>query len=240
VTFANLREREVYEVPQGWERTPGASISTDGLFVLCGEANSGNSRLRMVRISRGVAQTVVQVPWVLTDPVMRPRRAQVMYRRGDQALWLVNADGQQNRQLKLADGRVGPARWSPDGRSIVYLNIPDDSTQLRSLREITPDANQDKLVARTSQFAHFGMNSDTSVFVGASLNRASPTILILLRLTRRELTLAEHKASDASLVAPVFSPDSQRIFFTSDRHGKPAIYRIQVEKFVEKTESETP
>jgi oligogalacturonide lyase len=72
--------------------------------------------------------------------------------------------------------------------------------------------------------------------VGASRNAASPTILILLRGTRRELTLCEHKASHPETVAPVFAPDSQRIYFQSDRDGKPAIYCVHVEKLVEKTE----
>jgi len=94
-------------------------------------------------------------------------------------------------------------------------------------------------VARTSQFAHFGCNTNTSVFVGASQNRAAPHILILLRLTRRELSLCEHRASNPAMVAPIFSADSQQIFFESDRDGKPAIYRIHVEKLVEETEPES-
>jgi oligogalacturonide lyase len=36
-------------------------------------------------------------------------------------------------------------------------------------------------------------------------------------------------------VAPIFSPSSQRVFFQSDRHGKPAIYSMSVEKLVEQT-----
>jgi len=55
-------------------------------------------------------------------------------------------------------------------------------------------------------------------------------------VTRRELTLCEHHASDPAMVSPVFSPDSQSIFFASDRHGKSAIYRVHVEKFVEETD----
>ena len=66
----------------------------------------------------------------------------------------------------------------------------------------------------------------------------SPTLLLLLRMTRRELTLCEHKASKAEMVAPRFSPDSQRVYFQTDRHGKPAIYDMHVEKLVEKTETE--
>jgi oligogalacturonide lyase len=40
-------------------------------------------------------------------------------------------------------------------------------------------------------------------------------------------------------VAPIFSHDSQKIFFLSDKDGKPAIYRVQVDRLVEKTEPET-
>jgi oligogalacturonide lyase len=141
--------------------------------------------------------------------------------------------------LKLAGGIVGPARWAPDGKTVLYLNFPEDKTQLNTIREHTPDENLDKLVAKTSQFVHFGCNSDTSVFVGSSRNKAAPYILILLRVTRRELTLCEHRASDPAMAVPTFSPDSRKVFFVSDKQGKPAIYRVQVERFVEPTETET-
>jgi len=176
---------------------------------------------------------------VVSDPMARPRRTQVLYRQGSSALWLVNFDGQQNRKLKLASGILGPARWASDGKTILYLRFPEEKTQLNTIREHTPDANQDQLVAKTSQFVHFDANRDTSVFVGASRNKASPHILILLRTTQRELTLCEHRATDPAAVAPIFSLDSQQIYFQSDKQGKPAIYRVHVERFVEATEPET-
>jgi oligogalacturonide lyase len=185
------------------------------------------------------AATVVETAFPASYPVPRPKRAQILYRQGDEALWLVNLDGAQNRRLKIAtDGKIGPAFWAPNGRTILYLHIPDDKTKLVAIREHTPDENADKLISATSQFAHFGANSDASVFVGASRNKASPHILILLRVTRRELTLCEHRSSDPFSVAPHFSPDSQQVFFQSDRDGKPALYRVQVERFVEKTETD--
>ena len=97
---------------------------------------------------------------------------------------------------------------------------------------------QDKLVAPTSQFVSFGRNADGSVFVGASGSLASPYVLVLVRSVRRELTLCEHKSSDPALVAPIFSPTSQRIYFQSDRHGKAAIYSVVLDKFLEKTETD--
>jgi oligogalacturonide lyase len=238
-SLATLHERELYQVPDGWERCPGMSVGPDGTHATFAERQGDASRLRMVPFVPGPARTVLEAPFAMADPINRPMRAQIAYRQADEALWLVNADGQQNHKLKLAEGHVGPANWAPDGKTLLYLNFPEDTKQLNALREQTPDTNTDKLVAKTSQFIQFGSNRDTTVFVGASRNVASPHILILLRVTHRELTLCEHKASHPETVNPIFSPDSQRIFFQSDRHGKPAIYCMPVQKFVEKTEADT-
>jgi oligogalacturonide lyase len=93
-------------------------------------------------------------------------------------------------------------------------------------------------VANTSQFVGFGGNGDSSVFVGASGSKASPYVLLLVRAVKRELTLCEHHSSDPAQVNPVFSPNSQRIVFQSDRDGKMAIYAMVVDRLVEQTETE--
>jgi oligogalacturonide lyase len=237
VNLSNLRERELYQIADGWERCPGMSIGPDGTHATFAERRGDASRLRMVSLAQGAARTVIEAPFALSDPIPRPMRAQILYRQADEALWLVNSDGTQNHKVKLAPGRVGPANWAPDGKTVLYLNFPAEAIQLNTIRESTPDTNTEKLVGKTSQFVHFGFNRDTSVFVGASRNGGSPTVLLFLRVTRREFTICEHKASHPETVAPVFSPDSQRVYFQSDRHGKPAIYCMHVEKLVEKTES---
>ena len=238
-SLSTFRERELYQVPEGWERCAGLSVGPDGTHATFAEKKGEGSRLRMVSLAQGAPRTVVEAPFAMADPLPRPLRAQILYRQGDEALWMVNLDGQQNRKLKLAAGRNVGANWNLDGKTLLYLNLPDDKRQLNAIRDLTPDTNTDKLVAKTSQYASFNCNRDSSVFVGASANASSPTVLILLRLTRRELTLCEHKASQPALCAPQFSPDSQRIYFQSDRDGKPALYCIHVEKLVEKTEAET-
>jgi oligogalacturonide lyase len=161
----------------------------------------------------------------------------VLYRRAG-GIFLANFDGKQNYRLKLADGEVRSTVWSPDGRSVLYLNVPTDPTKLVNIREFVPDTNQDKGVADTTQFAAFNRNADASVFAGASGSKASPYVLLLVRVVKRELTLCEHRASDPAMVAPLFSPNSQQVFFASDLHGKPAIYRIDVEKLVAETRDE--
>ena len=163
----------------------------------------------------------------------------MLYRRAG-GVWLANVDGKQNYRLRLADGQALAATWSPDGRSVLYLNVPPDTHKLRNIREFTPDTNEDKAISDTTQYACFERNADGSVFVGASGSKASPHVLLLVRAVRREFTLCEHRASDPAMVSPIFSPNSQNVFFVSDQHGKPAIYRIAVDKLVESTEENPP
>ena len=231
--------RALYQIPDGWERCPGLCVGPDGTHATFAERKGDASRLRMVTLAQGTPQTVVEVPFAMSHPIARPMRAQTLFRQGDEALWMVNTDGAQKRQLKLAAGMVGPANWTADGKTLLYLNFPADPMQITTIRESIPDTNADSLVAKTSQYAQFGFNQPATVFVGACRSAASPTILIMLRLTRRELTLCEHKASHPEMTAPRFAPDSQRIYFQSDRDGKPAIYCSHVEKFLEKTDTET-
>jgi len=238
MTTFGLKERELYRMPEGWQRAHGMTVGPDGTHVTLIETRAGTSRMRMISLVTGVARTVLESQTAMTDPQPRPYRAQVMYRDADHAVWLVNQDGQQNRVLKLAAGTVGPAIWSPDGRTILYLLAPEDRRQLHMIREFTPDGNTDKLIAKTSQFASFAANKDTSVFAGASENKGSPLVLLLLRATGDERTLCEHRAGDPSAVTPRFSPDSQRLYFQSDREGKSAIYSMHIEKLVEKTAGE--
>jgi oligogalacturonide lyase len=234
--LSNMRAREVYRVPEGFESGPGSSVTDDGQYAAVIEKKGSLYRLQLIQTAKGAATKLFEGDEELRDPIIRPRRASVLYRRGG-AVWLANFDGQQNYRLRLAEGETGPAMWSPDGRSVLYLSYPEDKHKLHSLREFKPDTNEDKLVANTSQFVNFGCNADATVFVGASESKASPYVLLLVRAVKRELTLAEHKASDPRTVAPVFSPNSQRVYYGSDEHGKMAIYSMAVEKLVEETEA---
>src|SRR5579863_4932548 len=236
VSLASSRVREVYRIPEGFEAGAGMSVAEDGQYAALIEKKGTNHRLRLIRMQDGMATTLAEAAEPMGDPIPRPRRASVLYRRA-QGLWLANYDAQQNYGFRLADGEAGPATWSPDGRSVFYLNYPADAHLLHNLREFTPDTNEDKPVADTTQFIGFERNPDASMFVGASGSKASPYVLLLARTVKREFTLCEHRASDPAMVAPIFAPNSQHVYFVSDRHGKPAIYSMAVEKLVSETDS---
>lgn len=232
--FTGTRSADVYTLPDANPRK-GFALTDDGLYAAFGIETASDRRLQLLDLARRTVATLTQQKADVADPLFRPHRAQLLYRRAG-ALRLVDFTGHNDRPLKPAEGgELGPAHWSPTGRTLFYLHFPGPH-DLNTIRELTPDENADKLVSKTSQFVQFGVNGDASVFVGASRSAGSPYVLLLLKVTRRELTLCEHRASDPVAVSPVFSPDSQRIFFQSDREGKSAIYRIRVEKFVEETD----
>ena len=233
--LANLRAKSVYEAPDGAE-IRSVSVAEDGTTAMVVESARGVWRLRTIRLVGSGPTGIIESPVAIVDPIPRPRRAGILYRRGGE-LWLASYDGTQNYKLRVAAGGVGPAIWSADGRTVLYLSFPETGKKLNSIREFDPDANEDKTVADTSQYVHFGRNTDASVFAGASSSKASPYILLLVRSVKRELAICEHRSSDPTQVAPVFSPNSQRLFFHSDRHGKLAIYTVRVERLVEETDS---
>jgi oligogalacturonide lyase len=246
VNLGNGKVMEVYRIPEGFEQGSGMSLAEDGLYAALIEQKRAEKqrsawRLRLVRMADGKVTTLAESSGAeadgeMRDPIIRPRRASVLYSKGG-GLWLANYDGQQNYRLRVAEGETGPANWGPDGRSVLYLNYPADLRRLHNIREFIPDTNEDAAVADTTQFVAFERNGDASVFTGASGSKASPHVLLLVRAVKRELTLCEHRASDPRMVSPIFSPNSQNVFFGSDQHGKPAIYSIAVEKFVSETDS---
>jgi oligogalacturonide lyase len=225
-TFAAARQ--VYKPTDGYEPTGSIHITADSLYAAFVEKRAAAHRLRLVNMRTSAATTLAEADEEISAPVTRPKRASVLYLRAGGA-YLANFDGKQNYRLRLSDARVMQAAWSPDGRSVLYL------TTAGALREFVPDTNEDRPVADTSQFAAFGRNSDASVFVGAGGSKVSPYVMLLVRAVKRELTLCEHRATDPARVTPLFSPNSQQVFFNSDLHGKPAIYRMDVEKLVEAT-----
>lgn len=238
-SFPALKLRVVYKVPDGFDKLPGATYSDDGRYAAFIEKSALGHRLRLLHLQSGEAATLLESSGDLSEPLIRPRDPSLMYRSGGE-LWSIRFNGKENRRLPLAEGETPQAQWAADGHAVEYLNRPADPRRLTALREWTPGAGAgpgaDTKIADTSQFVRFHANADASVYVGASGSKASPYLLLLIRAARRELAVAEHRASDPTLVAPVFAPNSQFVVFVSDRHGKPAIYWIAVDKLVSETD----
>lgn len=231
------RPREVYRLDDGWQALQ-MGVSEDDLNAAVVEKKAAQYRLRLVGLMKGDAVTLAESAEPFSDPQPRPKRASVLYRRGDSALFVGNYDRQMTQRLKTLDGaKLFSPQWSQDGRDVLYaaLTTTENGNRAGQIREIVADTNQDSLVAKTTQFVSFARNADGTVIVGASGSKAQPYVLLLVRSVKRELALCEHKTADATTVSPLFSANSQRILFQSDMHGKPAIYSMAVDKLVEET-----
>ena len=227
--------RDVYQTVNAVE--PGIAITDDGLFAFITERIDKRWRIVQVPLlAKASPKTLVEADQPLGGLKPRPRRASLLYLR-EGGLHLVTYEG-QTKPLKT-EGRVSQLEWQPDGRTAIYLTRSNDERPQATLRETEPDPNTDRHYCRTSQFAHFARNIDGSVFVGLSGSVASPLMLLLLRITRREFPLCEHRSKGTPAAPPVFTPNSQRVVFQGDREGKPALYTIVLDKLVEKTEEAT-
>ncbi len=233
VKLSNFKEKEIYRVPEGW-RGREFSLAPDGSYGLAVEMREGAWRLRMIPIAKGAPSTLLASPDPLALPLASPAGGAILYRKGNALRWM-RAGGADDRTLALAPGRTGPAFWSPDGSSVLYLNFPEEKGKLNAIRELNLADGTDRMISVTTQYIHFTPNADASVFAGASGSPASPYVLLLLRATRRELTICEHRAAEPVRVTTVFSPDSQSVLFQSDRHGKLALYLASVASLVERT-----
>ena len=235
VAASGSRVRTIYEIENGWERTAGFTLTEDGNHALIGERQGDKRRIRLVPTRRGAATNVIEIDEDITFIRHRPRRASLLYGRPD-SLWLVDYTGENHRKLRTPAGTPVQALWASDGKAFSYLRIPESETELHEMREHVPDSNEDKRLAPTSQFITFSRNADASVFAGVSRNKASPYILLLLRVARRELTVAEHRARDPHDVTVLFTPNSRLLLWHTNREGKSAVYAFAVEKFIEETE----
>ncbi|MGC8884429.1 MAG: TolB family protein [Bryobacteraceae bacterium] len=235
VTLNNLRPRELAAISPGAEVPGPLAPSPDGTALYFAEKAPPGWRLRRLALPRGAPATVLESSEPILSPSPNPRRAMLLWRTPKGTLEVAAQDGGLRRRVETPPGRVLEAAWSPDGQALIYLHEPEGPNPRIAIREQMLDSREDRFVAPTTQFGRFSPNANTSVFVGASRSAASPLILLLLRINRRELPLCEHKASDPAITSPIFTPDSQRILFVSDRLGKPAIFLVNVEKLIEKT-----
>jgi oligogalacturonide lyase len=201
-------------------------IAQEGGFFL---VRKGKLEQRTGSRALVLAEDVVSECWV------RPGGAGCLFARetsdGQREFWYAAGHA---AAIRLASGRISNPFWAPDGRSIVFLReVSVGDRVLSEIHEVSLASRTERCVTPTSQFASFAPNGDGSVFVGASGSKAQPTIVLVLRSVRREMTLCEHHASQPANVSPAFSPDSRRVYFQSDRQGKPAIYSVNVELLVE-------
>lgn len=174
-----------------------------------------------------------------TELSVRPSGEGCFFQRNESAdhreLWYVPLKIPGKPKL-LSQGRIWNFIWNPNGGTVLFLRDAQvNGVLIPEIHEVSPESGVERQVERTNQFAAFAPNGNGSVFVGASRSKAQPAIDLMLRSPQRELTLCEHRSNEPAAVAPVFSPDSRRVYFQSNREGRWALYAVNVERLVEPT-----
>jgi len=243
-------ERSLFLLDSGELRE--ISLSSRGTRALAKDVTGfamgrGPSDLLLVREGRLEDANGTIIATDVTGPclLMRPGGEGCLFERktsGNAEFWYVpmrDSGGVSGKKSTLlAQGNISFPFWSPDGGSVLFLRgVPRGDVTFSEIHEVLIESGSERPVSPTSQFAAFSPNRDASVFVGSSRSKAQPNVVLLLRSAQREMTICEHHASDAASVGPVFAPDSRRVYFESDREGKPALYSVNVELLVEPTQS---
>jgi len=212
-------------------------------------------RIRVVDLAGGKDRVAVTARAWLTHPQFRAGRRELLYMQespgdsGAQAYWS-GMDERNAKPLRPDDGgRIERAYWTLGGGEARFVHFPDETLRGATIRGLVPETGAERRIARCSAFGWLRENADGSAFVGASKRPSGPNIYVLFPSLDREITLGEHGASgkpypiagtdalDYSCASPetAFSHDSQWVYFTSDREGQPAVYRMKVEDLVEST-----
>jgi oligogalacturonide lyase len=212
---------------------PGPGLAFAGPSILVPE---GRKLISVPRRSGG-ATVAAESDHEIEDPIAQPGGQLAGFRSGG-GLWVTPFAGGAAKRLPVpAGGRVIQARWAGSGGALLYLHAAETPGVAVTIQEVSPSEGASVLVANTSQYVCFTSNHDSSVLFGASSSKAGPVICLILRRTGREMVLCEHAAREPARLRIAVSPDSQRLVFHSDREGKSAIYLIDLQKLVEKSES---
>lgn len=232
---------ELQEIAAAGKRSPKQIADDVSSFGM------GQSRSELFVIQRGKLQqldgngTTILAEDAIGPCVVRPGGRGCLFVRqrseGERELWYADV-AEPSKPSLVARGLVSDPFWSADAESVLFLRqVPFNNVLVSEVHQVRPGEGAERSISRTSQFAAFSPNGNDSVFVGASGSRAQPNVILLLSSLHRELTLCEHRSSRAVDVKPVFSPDSRRVYFQSDREGKSAIYSVNVESLVDPVDS---
>jgi len=147
-------------------------------------------------------------------------------------LWVSDADGATPRML-LSDSAtiLGLMRYSPDGKHIAAIRLPDDSSSLPPGELWVADSDGKNVHLTASADAGRGMfpvwspDGEKIAYIGrTSPNDPSSINLSILTLSDFQLSTLDIQP----LSSPVWSPDNSRLYFTLASDGKMELWFYEI------------
>ncbi|MEZ4354671.1 MAG: hypothetical protein R3F16_13585 [Myxococcota bacterium] len=182
-------------------------------------------RDRLERLGRLVGDEIVEA-LTGTRGVASTEIAFISDRTGHRELYVMSADGRDQRPATRSDALKMAPEWLPDGKGVLYVAYdgvqPGFFLTARSA-EITPGPILAHVMrGRPKYRGRFDPTGQELAFV-SSVDGAAELYLVQRRggEVRR---LTDHPALDLS---PAWSPDGREIVFVSDRSGSPQLYLMK-------------
>ena len=152
--------------------------------------------------------------------------------------------------------------WLPDGSKLAFVYRETTGDKVENIRMIDPETLEETILMPCSPFAHFICDKQNKYMVGDSQGSDVPIHLLnqeeqekdraagiikndfiyLSDVAKRKEEklcyhgtswLAKHGGPQDAHPHPCFTQDNRYVIFVSDREGKPCIYRVDLEKYLE-------
>lgn len=172
----------------------------------------------------------------------------------DSRLWFIDPDGSNLREGKKRAASCPPGRgtgeqwgheyWLGDSSMAGFIYFPAGAEfgHDGTIRLLDPETLAEEVLMEISQWSHFISNADNSLIVGDGKGGLADRIFIVDVAERSEAPLCMHGSSCQPYKDPrtgristqevhphpCFSPDDRRVVFSSDAHGSPAVYVVEV------------
>lgn len=191
----------------------------------CQELKSGKllgDRDGLAKLGRTIADEVVEALTGLRG-VASTEIAFISDRAGDRELYVMSADGRDQRPATGSRTLKMFPEWTPDGRAILYINYdggqPAFSLTSRS-RDITAGPILRSMLPGMPKYrGRFDPTGEELAMVSSV--DGSAEIFRVKRKGNEPRRLTNHPSID---ISPSWSPDGREIVFCSDRSGSPQLY----------------
>jgi len=155
--------------------------------------------------------------------IFQTQIAFISNRSGAKELMLMDADGENLRQLTNDKNLVLSPRWSPDGREVAFISYAGANAHLFSVQ--LEGMRRKVLSARENMNGPAAWSPDGSRLATTLSVHGNPELYLLDRSGNILQRLTQHPGID---VSPSWSPDGRSLAFVSDRAGGPQIFVLEV------------
>ncbi|MEA2476563.1 MAG: hypothetical protein QOC87_762 [Actinomycetota bacterium] len=169
--------------------------------------------------------------WLDSDPSWSPDGARIAFTRAYRTsnVYIMNADGTQQRQVTTGPSGDSSPDWSPNGQRIVFSSHMNNSAL--DLFTVNSDGSDVVQLTHTAAYERDPAWSPQGSWIAFASDVDSPVAdvydIYLIATDGSEVRRLTTSVADD--INPAWSPDGRQIIFSSDRDGNYELYSIGVD-----------